>query len=227
MALLLPLERELSERFSAVSRGVGCTQPGKPSSRMRGGKRREDSSTSRACAHEALLTRGHRAAPIKGDRGEPIWPDHVVGSLTHCRGYYGAVVAWSGDFRSIGIDAEPNTQFSAESHVAIDRSDELEMAFTEAGSGIHAGEILFSAKEAVYKAWFPVARTRVGLLDVFAQLSADGKFVVSASVRVGTNGLMNSITGRWNVSGGIVYAAAVIPDDRSMVTMGFAPALET
>ena len=45
---------------------------------------------------------------LKGDKGEPCWPDGVVGSLTHCTGYRGAVVGRSAAVRSVGIDAEPH-----------------------------------------------------------------------------------------------------------------------
>ena len=57
-------------------------------------KRRNEFVTVRHCARLALGELGVPPAPIlKGDKGEPCWPDGVVGSLTHCDGYRGAVVA--------------------------------------------------------------------------------------------------------------------------------------
>ena len=45
---------------------------------------------------------------LKGEKGEPRWPDGLVGSLTHTEGYRGAVVGRSPAVRSVGIDAEPH-----------------------------------------------------------------------------------------------------------------------
>ena len=72
-------------------------------------KRRNEFITVRHCARIALGQLGVPPVPIlKGDKGEPCWPDGVVGSLTHCTGYRGAVVGRSAAVRSVGIDAEPH-----------------------------------------------------------------------------------------------------------------------
>ena len=72
-------------------------------------KRRNEFITVRHCARIALGELGVPPVPIlKGDKGEPCWPDGVVGSLTHCTGYRGAVVGRSAAVRSVGIDAEPH-----------------------------------------------------------------------------------------------------------------------
>src|ERR1700758_5068702 len=72
-------------------------------------KRRNEFVTVRHCARVALGELGIPPAPIlKGDKGEPCWPDGVVGSLTHCDGYRGAVVGRAIQVRSVGIDAEPH-----------------------------------------------------------------------------------------------------------------------
>ena len=72
-------------------------------------KRRNEFITVRYCARLALGELGVPPVPIlKGDKGEPCWPDGVVGSLTHCEGYRGAAVGRRGEVRSVGIDAEPH-----------------------------------------------------------------------------------------------------------------------
>src|SRR6266568_4232000 len=66
-------------------------------------KRRNEFITVRHCARIALGQLGLPPVPIlKGDKGEPCWPNDVVGSLTHCAGYRGAVVARSAVVRSVG-----------------------------------------------------------------------------------------------------------------------------
>src|SRR5207302_8878156 len=72
-------------------------------------KRRNEFITVRHCARVALGELGLPPVPIlKGEKGEPCCPDGVVGSLTHCTGYRGAVVGRSAAVRSVGIDAEPH-----------------------------------------------------------------------------------------------------------------------
>ena len=56
-------------------------------------KRRNEFITVRYCARLALEELGVPPVPIlKGEKGEPCWPDGVVGSLTHCEGFRGAAV---------------------------------------------------------------------------------------------------------------------------------------
>jgi 4'-phosphopantetheinyl transferase EntD len=88
-------------------------------------RRRREYVTTRACARAALERLEVEPVPIlSGRHGEPLWPEGVTGSLTHCPGYRAAAVARTSDITSIGIDAE------------ADGEDRL----------------LFSARESVYKA---------------------------------------------------------------------------
>ena len=50
--------------------------------------------TARMCARRALGELGLPPAAIAhGERGEPVWPDGVAGTITHCAGYRAAAVA--------------------------------------------------------------------------------------------------------------------------------------
>jgi 4'-phosphopantetheinyl transferase EntD len=60
--------------------------------------RRHEFTQARRCAHRALIELGFPAAPIvRGAHHEPIWPNGIVGSITHCRGYIAAAVARHGE----------------------------------------------------------------------------------------------------------------------------------
>jgi 4'-phosphopantetheinyl transferase EntD len=70
-------------------------------------KRRQEFATVRHCARLALAELGVAPAPIlPGIRGAPIWPDGIVGSMTHCTGYRAAAVGRTTQVGGIGIDAE-------------------------------------------------------------------------------------------------------------------------
>ena len=72
-------------------------------------RRRREFATGRGCAHRALAALGASAGPIAaGERGEPLWPGGVVGTITHCDGYRGCAVARAAELATIGIDAEPH-----------------------------------------------------------------------------------------------------------------------
>ena len=132
-------------------------------------RRRREFATGRDCARRALERLGVAPGPIPaGERGgEPIWPAGVVGSITHCRGYRACAVARATDLATIGVDAEPHAPLSdgLVGYIAgpeeIGRLGEL----AQAEPSICWDKLLFSAKEAVYKAWFPLAERRLGIED--------------------------------------------------------------
>lgn len=138
-------------------------------------KRRREFTTGRACARSALAKLGVPAGPIpSGERGEPCWPPGVVGSITHCVGYRACAVAHGSEFLALGIDAEPHAPLPdgllgdialPEEAVWLDR-------LQENVPGVHWDRLLFSAKESVYKAWFPLARRWLGFEDALLNIDA-------------------------------------------------------
>lgn len=109
----------------------------------------------RECAREALQKLG--CGPVivpRGGSGEPVWPEGVVGSITHAHEYCAAAVAPANGVRKLGIDAEVHRALKEGVREIIANADELEM-IRQLPEGIHWDTVLFSAKESVYKAWFP------------------------------------------------------------------------
>lgn len=125
-----------------------------------GESRRKEFMTVRACARMALARLGKPAAPVlRGPRGAPQWPAGVVGSITHCAGYRGVAVASTDHIVSLGIDAEPNEPLPDPSMLGFIARDEERARIADLASGMSGvcwDRLLFSAKESVYKAWFPL-----------------------------------------------------------------------
>lgn len=124
--------------------------------------RRTEFATGRHCARAALARLGVRAAAItRGERGVPRWPPGVVGSITHCAGYRAAAVAHGADLLSLGIDAEPNESLPAGvlPLISLPRERAMLADLATAVPSIAWDRLLFSAKESVYKAWFPLTRS--------------------------------------------------------------------
>jgi 4'-phosphopantetheinyl transferase EntD len=121
----------------------------------------------RTCAREALGLLGFLAAPILiGTAREPIWPQGVVGSITHCQGYCAAAVARTTDLPSVGIDAEPNEPLPSDVQKLVLFDEEIASAHSlSAASEICWDKLLFSAKESFFKAWYPLTRRWLDLKD--------------------------------------------------------------
>ncbi|MEE4542364.1 4'-phosphopantetheinyl transferase superfamily protein [Streptomyces sp. V4-01] len=133
-------------------------------------KRQAEYAAGRACARAALADLCGATGPILRDaeRGAPVWPDGVVGSITHCDGYRAAAVAHTADVLTLGIDAEPHGPLP-EGVLDVIVSTEEERAALAALSGraphVHWDRLLFSAKETVYKAWYPYHRRMLGFTE--------------------------------------------------------------
>lgn len=175
-------------------------------------KRRREFTTVRLCARAALAELGLRPAPILlGPRGAPIWPDGITGSMTHCAGYRAAAVGWRRDLLSVGIDAEPHERLPDGVLRLISLPPErLHLADLQAiRSDVHWDRLLFSAKEAVYKAWSPLTGRWLNFDE--AQLTIDpaaGTF--QARLLVGGS-VYTDFEGRWLATGGFVLTAVVVP----------------
>ena len=180
-------------------------------------KRRNEFVTARHCARLALGQLGLPAVPIlKGEKGEPRWPDGIVGSLTHCAGYRGAVVGRQGRVRSVGIDAEPHDVLPAGVLDAISLPVER-LAIAALPPGLHWDRILFCAKEATYKAWFPLTGRWLGFEDAHIVFDVDsvrasGGFestiLIDPAARSGPP--LKTLSGRWSVRGGLTLTAIVL-----------------
>ena len=180
-------------------------------------KRRNEFITVRYCARLALGELGFPPVPIlKGDKGEPCWPDGVVGSLTHCAGYRGAVVGRGAVVRSVGVDAEPHDVLPNGVLDAISLPAERnEMASLPAG--VHWDRVLFCAKEATYKAWFPLTKRWLGFEDAHITFDIDesgsgGTFesmiLIDGATLSGPP--LTSLAGRWSVEQELVLTAIVL-----------------
>ena len=128
---------------------------------------RRASGAARAVARRLLGLEGLEAAPIgRSAAGAPLWPPGVAGSLAHDEAM--AVAAVTRAAFSPGIDVEPAVPLPADvaSLVAI-AGDNL--------AGVDArlaGRVLFSAKEAVYKAVYPLDGEILGYEHIRVDLAS-------------------------------------------------------
>jgi enterobactin synthetase component D len=132
-------------------------------------KRRREFRMGRAAAHRALDLLGieERFAILRGAAGEPLWPAGVVGSITHAGDYAIAAAAPGGAASGIGIDLEriPEAlQHDLSGHIAS--PEEAAWIKQEPLGVVSRTIVLFSAKEALFKALYPICGRYIGFKEV-------------------------------------------------------------
>jgi 4'-phosphopantetheinyl transferase EntD len=180
-------------------------------------KRRREFVTARACARAALAQLGHpdQAVPA-GARGEPLWPAGIVGSITHCAGYRACAVASAGELLTIGVDAEVGEPLPAGliGDIALPEEQSLIERLNAEGPAVSWDRLLFSIKESIYKAWFPLARSWLGFEDASVVIDpAEGTFSAHLLVPGPTLGgrKLDGFSGRWLAADGLLLSAIVLP----------------
>ena len=131
-------------------------------------KRRSEFLLGRAAASSVLLALGYQAptpAIIRGNHGQPLWPIGVVGSISHTSGYSAAVATNSTKWASVGIDIERKRKLRANILSRIATTNETRWAKSSRLGDELASLVLFSAKEAVYKAAYPVIQRWFGFQE--------------------------------------------------------------
>jgi 4'-phosphopantetheinyl transferase EntD len=116
-------------------------------------KRRRASGAARIVARKLLGQLGCScmAALPKSISGAPIWPKGIVGSLAHDSRVAIAAVGRCDDVAALGIDIEPAESLPFELDLIATPRERLNIS-----SYRYIGRLLFTAKEAVYKAVHPL-----------------------------------------------------------------------
>jgi enterobactin synthetase component D / holo-[acyl-carrier protein] synthase len=119
----------------------------------------------RAAARDALRELGVEACaiPRAGD-GAPAWPEGVVGTISHTRSVAIAVVGRRADYVGIGVDIEELDRRIREDITRL-VCRPAEMDWVRGGNGTDRLLMLFSAKESIFKALYPIERVWLGFSD--------------------------------------------------------------
>lgn len=203
---------------SGANIGVGITDPCQPSGvsfpeeealiARAVPKRVNEFRAGRSAARQALKNVGRppAAIPARDDR-LPQWPDGVAGSISHCGDLCVAVV--SDTVRSVGIDVEPVTA------LPVDLWDEIllpEERFAVCGAdnpGLMA-KLVFSAKEAAYKAQYPLSETLFGFDGLCVSWTENGTFTAAFRSVAGPFDTSDNLTGRFMMNGAHVVTAVTV-----------------
>jgi 4'-phosphopantetheinyl transferase EntD len=130
---------------------------------------RRASGAARIVARELLAQLGHPDAPVpKDSSGAPIWPAGIMGSIAHDDRIAVAAVGYQRDFGAIGIDVEPAAPLPADMLALVASAPEL----AGLADDPLRGRLLFVAKEAVYKAAYPLDGIFLEFHDIMVDLAS-------------------------------------------------------
>jgi 4'-phosphopantetheinyl transferase EntD len=136
-------------------------------------KRQREFRAGRNAAHSALAQLQAPDSPLlRGERREPLWPDGHLGSIAHCNDLCIAVCAKSSDLLGLGIDVEPLKPLPAGVERYIHTQEEA--AFIADNPGSHPQRLIFSAKESLYKCYYPLVRRFFGFQSVTLSIDQEG-----------------------------------------------------
>jgi len=127
-------------------------------------KRKREFAAGRRAARVALAKLGQGPQPILAAPSRaPVWPEGFIGSISHCDDICIAICAHLTRFTSLGCDVEELAPMSDAVAEAVTTPRERDWLKTQdALQPVH----VFSAKEALYKALFPVTARMTGFADV-------------------------------------------------------------
>lgn len=141
-------------------------------------KRRKELHAGRAIARMALRQIGcEDPSPIlRGQRGEPLWPKGFAGTISHAGDAVIAATAPAERVYGIGLDIEDLEREVSEDVVRlICHPDERAWVHAAGPSWSRRLKAVFSAKESIFKAFYPLGRVNLEFHDARV-VRADGGF---------------------------------------------------
>lgn len=146
-------------------------------------KRKTEFLAGRLCAQLAMKNMGAdwQQAIAIGENRAPCWPEGLVGSITHSKGFASAIVAPASSIRSVGIDSEALIAEKTANNVSSHVLTESEIYTANAAlvdSHRQYLTLIFSAKESIFKCLYPLVQQYFDFRHAVVELDVKqpGKF---------------------------------------------------
>ncbi len=148
-------------------------------------KSRENYLAGRIAAHKALEMLGAPTSlPIKTDPDSvPLWPEGVVGSISHSCSVGICLAAFEKDFNFVGVDIENYKRSVSPSFIEKMLKESSLLSAFRVFEEKEKAVLLFSAKEALFKGIFNALRIKVPFSKcVLTQLLSPNKLIFSVEI---------------------------------------------
>lgn len=192
--------------FAGMTEELGNRGMSLPRSISRSSKKRQrEFVAGRYCASRALQSAGHEldAELSIGENKLPNWPSGWTGSISHCKTVTIAIAGQTSLHSSLGVDVEEWMDTQVAKNVQSEIGLPSEIALFQDLSPHHALTLLFSAKEALYKALYPLVRQFFDFKAVQAISVTESTLKLRLCIDLGE---------RWPSGSELVVAYAFFPD---------------
>ncbi len=138
-------------------------------------KRKAEFIMGRAVSHLALKKFKLESIPILRNINtrEPCWPKSVFGSITHSGNLAAAAVGLNSKIAGIGIDLEKLSRkinFEISRHICVDNELKWLKTLDPEQAKLNL-RIIFSAKESIFKCFFPISRKHLNFKDAYININ--------------------------------------------------------
>ena len=186
-------------------------------------KRRREFAAGRHAARMAMVDLGapEQVVCAGADRA-PIWPDGLTGSISHDAQSCVVILGPKERFQAIGVDVEPDAVLPDDLISEVCAAKELAWLMEQPDSlrGTLARRI-FCAKEATFKAQYPLTQTLFGFETLEVSLTSDTRFTARFTRNVGEIPAQSLLTGQVDCAGGHVFAVVTIGAQAGMENADF------
>jgi len=170
----------------------------------------------------SALTGVAESLPI-GKYRQPLWPEAVIGSISHSENYCAVAVARrslvTGPIIGLGIDVEPFENLDADVSGIVLTDSELSACGVLDAQLIQSGQaplggkshkLIFSIKEAVYKCCYPQVRAFIDFKQCEVSLDADSQcYVATIDCKNADDQPVHlQIKGKWLIAAEHIFASA-------------------
>ncbi len=192
-----------------------------PATATMGTLRRLEYTAGRKAAHDAMDQLYVYDQPVvNGLDRAPVWPNGIVGSISHTNDYCIAVAAYHQDIHAMGLDIEPKRVLDADLiHEICNRDERAWLAKQPADQQGYLARLIFSAKECAYKCQYPLTKKLFGFkaLSIGINLN-EATFTVTFVQPVGLFCMGCTLRGQFYIGHGIIMTTmAVEPSVRAYI----------
>lgn len=161
-------------------------------------RRRAEFAAGRHAARIAMQHLGRPAAPIPaGQDRAPLWPEGLTGSISHDARHAVAVLLPAAPGLALGVDLEPAEPLDPDLVGMICTPAERRGLGPLGEAELRKARLIFSAKEAVFKAQYPLSGAMLGFEDIEIAFTGDADFAARLTRPVGAFAPGETLAGRF------------------------------
>lgn len=173
-------------------------------------KRKREFSTGRKCAKQALIRFSvNDVSILPGENREPLWPEGIIGSISHCKDLCCAVTTRNKKIASIGFDVENIKDLKENIAPHICTEEELDWLHGQAEIDQTSLALLFfSIKESLYKCHYTFDKTKTSFQDytILPNLQTNMAFFSDKSKKT-----LEGTVIRFHMTQLHIYSSAILP----------------